>query len=69
MAETEIELKLTWENGVAFEMTAKENAESVIQIVRMEENGNLAQLWPNIRDIITNYAGAIAARIGKEMSA
>ena len=67
MAETEIELKITWENKVAFEVTAKEDAGDTVTVVRAEENGDLQALWPALTDVLERYIKTLMARIGKDM--
>lgn len=68
MAETEIELTVKWENGAAFEVTAKEDAGPTVTIVKAEENGDMAALWSAITDVMERYIKTLMARIGKDMA-
>lgn len=64
---SEIELTFQWENDKFFEMTAKHGQDEKIQIVRIEENANIAELWDYIAGICKNYTGSVVDKIGKEM--
>lgn len=69
MAETEIELKLTWENGKDFTMTSKENDGAILTVVKVSENGHLADLWNSIQKVGETYIKGVLTRIGTEMKA
>ena len=68
MAAKELELKLKWENGVSFEMTSKRDAEAVSTVVKLDENGQIAALWPNIHNICRTFFIAELTTIGTEMN-
>lgn len=68
MPGSEIELKVTWENTASFEVTVKEDAGPVLTVVKADENGNLAAMWPALTDAVERYIKALMSRIGKEMS-
>lgn len=68
MAEHEIEITLKWENNVSFEATTKEDDGAVLSLARMDENGQIAILWPSQSDCLERYIKSIMARIGKEMA-
>ncbi len=67
MAASELELKLTWENGVNFTLTSKHDASAVKTIVSMDENGNLAALWLNVQNICETYVRQELETIGRVM--
>lgn len=67
MAAKELELKLTWENRVSFQLTSKHDANPVKTIVAMDENGNLAALWPEVQKICETDLRQELETIGKEM--
>ncbi len=67
MAASELEIKLTWENGVHFTFTAKHDAEVVKTIVSMDENGNIAGLWPSVQSICETYLKSELNTIGSAM--
>lgn len=67
MAAKELELTLKWENGVSFEMTTKRDAEAVSTVVKLDENGQIANLWPNIHKICQTFFLAELTTIGTEM--
>lgn len=67
MAAKELEIKLSWENGVSFEMTAKRDAGVVSTVVQLDENGQIATLWPNIHNICRTFFIAELTTIGTEM--
>lgn len=67
MAQSKIELEITWENNVAFTVTTKENAGPVKTLILMDENGEIANLWPSATDLLERYIKSVMAKIGKEM--
>ncbi|KKM60905.1 hypothetical protein LCGC14_1537110 [marine sediment metagenome] len=67
MAQNEIELTIKWENNVAFEVTIKDN-QHTLTLVKMEENGDIAHLWPSATDLMERFIKRTMERIGKEMS-
>lgn len=67
MAQSEIQLKITWENNNFFQMTTKKDEGAVTQVVRMEENGQIKELWIHISDICKNFFGTTIDGIGTEM--
>ena len=68
MAATVIDVRIEWENGVAFEVQAQEGSGPVVTIVKAGENGNLAVMWSALTDVTERYIKALMARIGKEMN-
>lgn len=68
MAQNEIELTFKWENTVTFEVTARDNG-SPLTIIKMDENDDIANLWPAASDLVERYMKSLMARIGKEMAA
>jgi len=51
MAEDKMEITFTWENDVMFKMDTKFNAEDKITVIKVEENGDIANLWSGIQSI------------------
>lgn len=68
MAEHEIEIVLKWENNKSFTATTKEDDGAVLSLAKMDENGQIATLWPSQADCLERYIRALMARIGKEMA-
>lgn len=66
---SELELKLTWENGVSFGLTSKEDADPVKTIISVEENGHLPALWTHVAAVCQDYFSAKLGIIGEEMKA
>ena len=66
---TEILMKLAWENGVGFTMTAKEGAAKVLTVIDIDENGFISDLWPHAQAICEDYLKKELNRIGAEMKA
>ena len=64
---SEIEIKLKWENGVSFEMTQKKDADSKKIVVKLEENGDIAEVWGHITNICTEDFKRHIDQIGEEM--
>ena len=64
-----IELTLSWENNVSFRVTSKEDGHPapVLDIIKIDENGHLPELWPAVSDIVERYIKALMNRIGNEM--
>lgn len=69
MAETEIEIKINWENGVGFTMTSKEDSGEAYTVADIDENGYISSLWPHIESACKEYMNRLLARIGSEMKA
>ncbi|KKL71580.1 hypothetical protein LCGC14_2093510 [marine sediment metagenome] len=67
MALIEIEIMLKWENGVSFEMTEKEDDGAVVSIIKVEENANIASIWPHIREVCKAQIEGYLNRVGDEM--
>lgn len=60
-------LKLKWENEKSFEFTEDEN-DKVLSIIKVEENGNIATLWPQIQKICCDTFNSKMEAIGQEMA-
>ncbi len=69
MAEIEIEIKFTWENGVAFTMTSTEDGGDVLTIAKISENGHFDNLWNSVQGVGETYIKDVLTRIGNEMKA
>lgn len=67
MALNVVTIKLKWENEKSFEMTEDATGE-VISIIKVEENGHISNIWPQIKTICTNYFGIQMDKIGVEMA-
>ena len=67
MAVTRIRVDIKWENGVDFEVTSKEDDATSLTVVKADENGHLALLWPSYTDTVERYVKAVMARVGAEM--
>lgn len=67
MAVSELEVKFRWENDNFFEMTRKVDAEDVQTIIKAEEQGNLASLWPHIEKICIGTITQDMKTIGEKM--
>ncbi len=65
----ELEIKITWQNGVNFKMTAKKDAGEVKSVCNVDENGHISALWEHYQKACEVYFKAELAEIGKEMSA
>jgi len=71
MAQSKLELDITWENNVSFEIDAKETLPGspvkTYTIVKSDENNHITETWPAISDIVERYMKAIMRKIGEEM--
>lgn len=67
MAEQIITIKLKWENGSHFLMTETVGA-TTKDIVKSEENGDIASIWPSITKVCTSFVASKMAVIGTEMA-
>lgn len=65
--EGEFEVTLKWKNADFFEMSIKADSDPKVKIVRVEENGNLAALWDNIKKICVDTFSSEIDSIGEEM--
>lgn len=65
----ELEIKINWQNGVSFKMTAKNNGGDIKTICGVDENGHISKLWEFYQKACEVYFHAELAEIGKEMSA
>ncbi len=63
----ELEIKLIWENDTSFEMTSKQDAEDIISIIKVGENGDLATIWEHIERICYAYFTSKLTSVGDEM--
>ena len=69
MAVSELTLKFTWEDDVEFKLTSKRDAGPVKTVVALDENGNIAALWPHVRQLIETYVSKELGVIGGDMGA
>lgn len=61
-------IRLTWNKDEFFEMEAKEaGAEDFHQVVRLEENGHIEDLFDYAEDMANTYMKQTMARIKSEM--
>jgi len=68
--EKELEIKIKWQNAAYYEMKAKcEHCEDedFITIVKVDENTNMARIWPNVEAICQDYFESHMRDIGTEM--
>ncbi len=63
--EHKITLKLEWQNKKEFHMNEDDGTE--VQIVKVEENGHIALIWPQVEEICKRYFAAQLEKIGTEM--
>ncbi len=69
MAEQVRLVRLTWENGEGFKVDTKLDAGAYVTIIEMDENGNIAQLWPHAQKLCETYFERIVTDVGTEMKA
>ena len=67
MAGEELELTFNWENTKSFQMTAKKTGKDVLTVIKMDENGQIDQLWPHLENICKQYLDQELKAIGKAM--
>ena len=67
MAEQERLIKLTWENGVKFEMDSKLGADPYKTVVKMDEDGDIASLWGVLQKVCETSFKLTMNGIGDEM--
>ncbi len=67
MAQNEVELTFKWENDVVFEVDIRDN-QHALTLVKMEENGQISELWPAASDLMERYVKSLMARIGQDMA-
>ena len=63
----ELEIKVTWENNVFFQMEAREQGGDWLTVVMMNENSTIKAIWGEIDRICHNYFTYHLNEIGKEM--
>ena len=63
----ELELKLKWENGVEFSVQEKHDDGEWSTVLALEENGEIATLWPNVQKALEAYWKQVLTSIGEEM--
>jgi len=66
MAEQEITFKVKWENGSHFTLSC-DNGEEDKTVVKVEENGHIASLWPSVEAICTTFFLEKIQAVGAEM--
>jgi len=69
MAESKIEIELTWENRVGFGMLAKVKDSDPISIINIHENTDMASVWSYAADLCISYIRSRLDDIGTEMMA
>lgn len=70
MAETVITIRLTYENGGHFRMVSTGgNGEEPIVVCHIQENGEIAKMWPQVQKICTGYFDSKMTDIGVAMKA
>ena len=63
-------IKITYENGEAFEMQTKLDSDSYLTVTSMDENGYFADLWEQgTAPLCERYFKDMLATIGAEMKA
>ncbi len=67
MAITKIEVVFEWENDNFFKLTTKEDGGAESQVVRMDENGTISELWPAASNLCTLYVQSVMRRILADM--
>lgn len=68
MPDKVISLKLTYENGGHFRMTATGgDGEGNITVCHIQENGNIADCWPDVEKICDSYFKLKLKEVGIEM--
>ena len=67
MAEETLKVTFTWENGKYFKMETKAGDDDAIVVVKVEENGDIANLWSSIQDICLKTVTRFVGVIGDEM--
>ena len=68
MAATVIDLRIEWENNNTFHVQSQEDSGPVLTVVKVDENGDVAALWPSLVDLMERHIKGIMARIGTEMA-
>lgn len=66
MPSEKIELTFKWENSQFFKLTSKEGSNEV-DIIKLEENGCIGDLWGGVATVVQTYISHILNRIGNEM--
>lgn len=66
--EKTITFKMRWENGVEFSFTC-DNGEEDVTVIKVEENGHITMLWPDIESICTKFFHEKLEKVGAEMRA
>ena len=68
MALSKITIVLEWENRNLFRMTEKaDSAPGDIQIVKVEENSRLAEVWGSVQSLCMTFFNGKLTEIGDEM--
>lgn len=67
MAESEYEIRLSWENGVGFSMTSKLDGGDVINVISTDENNHIKEIWPSVEGICRLFFDKKIRTIGDEM--
>jgi hypothetical protein len=65
----ELEIKVKWENGAMFSVVEKHDEHDPTTVLALEENGEIAVLWPNVQKALEAYWKVIMTKIGEEMKA
>ena len=67
MAGKELEIKIKWENGNHFTLECKVEGEGWFTVVMVEENSNIAEIWPHVETICRLFFLKQIEKIGTEM--
>jgi len=68
MAETVINITLSYENGGHFRMVSKgANGTDPLVVCHIQENGNIAECWPDVEKICSAYFAKALKKVGDEM--
>ena len=67
MAQTQVEVIFKWENNKKIEVEAKEGS-NTITVLRVDENGHLAEMMPAVLDLVERYIKALLTRVAKDMA-
>ena len=65
--EHELEIKIAWENGVGFLVTAKADTGPIVKVLEAEENGKISDLWKHYQEAIEKFVKVNLEHIGQEM--
>ncbi len=58
---------MKWENSKFFELSAKEDNGMDVVIIHVDENSDIASIWPQIADICSRYLAGRIKLAGDQM--